>query len=446
MRLLIIAYHFPPDGAVGALRPYHLARLLPEHGIEAWVLTVHPNYAERLDPSMQIGEELAQKVIRTHVLPSKRDRYLALKQFFVQRQATGMNDLLRGDVVGGTAVQAEAKPLWRRWIAAWLSFPDWYAGWRKPAIRSARELMRNYPFDAVLSTSPPRIVHLIARDIAREFRLAWVMDMRDPWTVVEWQGESVRLWPFKGWYERLLRSCLQQASCVTLNTGALHRYMAECYPIYRHKMSTLPNGIDERWVSLSENDASHSAHLLIGHFGSLHGRRNIHVFLRGLSRWLERHPEARLRLRVGLWGAIERGETLEQIGTLNLQDVVQSRGVIPRSEAIAHMQQCYLLVLVATEQPLQVPAKVYEYLAAGRRILALTERGGATAELLGGHPGCLIVENEQEVMQALDQCWRDYTAGVPAFISYETLIRQYAYSEIAGQLADLLKHSCRHVE
>jgi hypothetical protein len=44
MRLLIIAYHFPPDAAVGGIRPYQLARRLPEHGIEPWVLTVRPEY------------------------------------------------------------------------------------------------------------------------------------------------------------------------------------------------------------------------------------------------------------------------------------------------------------------------------------------------------------------------------------------------------------------
>ena len=48
-RVLIVAYHFPPDAEVGAVRPYQIARYLPEFGIEPWVLTVEPAYAERPD-------------------------------------------------------------------------------------------------------------------------------------------------------------------------------------------------------------------------------------------------------------------------------------------------------------------------------------------------------------------------------------------------------------
>ena len=73
-RLLLITFHFPPDAEIGAVRPYEIARLFPEHGIEVWVLTVHEQLAERLDTNHEPGVELAERIIRTGVGLTRFDR------------------------------------------------------------------------------------------------------------------------------------------------------------------------------------------------------------------------------------------------------------------------------------------------------------------------------------------------------------------------------------
>jgi hypothetical protein len=79
-RLLLVTFHFPPDGAIGAVRPYEFAKLLPQHGVNVWVLTVLPEYAERFDPSALPEGIPEDRIIRTPVLPSRRDRYLQMTQ------------------------------------------------------------------------------------------------------------------------------------------------------------------------------------------------------------------------------------------------------------------------------------------------------------------------------------------------------------------------------
>jgi hypothetical protein len=52
------------------------------------------------------------------------------------------------------------------------------------------------------------------------------------------------------------------------------------------------------------------------------------------------------------------------------------------------MHSAGLLLLLAQEQPLQVPNKLYEYLATGVPILAIADHDGETADMLrqvGGH-------------------------------------------------------------
>ena len=68
-RILIIAYHFPPDAAVGALRPLKFAKYLPQFGWEPWVLTVRPEYYESLDRSRLDEVTYLSKVFPTRMLP-----------------------------------------------------------------------------------------------------------------------------------------------------------------------------------------------------------------------------------------------------------------------------------------------------------------------------------------------------------------------------------------
>src|SRR5262245_47851918 len=69
MRVLIVTYHFPPDAEVGGVRPYQMARYLPEFGIEPWVLTVRADYAETPNPGLVAAGVPEERIIRTRVLP-----------------------------------------------------------------------------------------------------------------------------------------------------------------------------------------------------------------------------------------------------------------------------------------------------------------------------------------------------------------------------------------
>ena len=61
----MITYHFPPDAAVGALRPLKFAKYLPHYGWEPYVLTVKPRYYPSLDQSRLDEIPSLKKVFRT---------------------------------------------------------------------------------------------------------------------------------------------------------------------------------------------------------------------------------------------------------------------------------------------------------------------------------------------------------------------------------------------
>src|SRR6266849_4551814 len=78
-KILIVSYHFPPDAAVGGMRPAKFAKYLPQFGWEPIILTVKQRYHRLSDPSKLKDLGLGPRVYRTRMLPQPGRLCLALK-------------------------------------------------------------------------------------------------------------------------------------------------------------------------------------------------------------------------------------------------------------------------------------------------------------------------------------------------------------------------------
>ena len=86
----------------------------------------------------------------------------------------------------------------------------------------------------------------------------------------------------------------------------------------------------------------------------------------------------REQVRVDLVGWCETSEgrsVREMAVNLGLSECVNILGPRSRQETIRRIRQADLLLLLAERFVIQIPGKTYEYLRAGRPILALTSEG-----------------------------------------------------------------------
>ena len=441
MKLLLVSYHFPPDGAIGAVRPYEFARLLPQHGLEVWVLTVLPEYAERLDPSAVLEGIPMERIIRTSVLPSRRDRYLQITQ--------GLRRWIRELRDKGTSIQSASSgastsrrsiPLLWRCFTDWLSYPDWYAGWLRPALKAADALMREVHFSAVLSTTPPRTPALIGLALARRYNLPYVLDLRDPWLPSEEEWTGGTLCPlFRRLQKRLFTRCMRQARIIVANTSVLAEHLQRNYPQYASIVHIVPNGVPGH-ICIDSAPFTHSSKFVIAHFGSVYGARTARTFLQGIRNWLK-DAETKARIQdIRVWFYGEAVEDIEGYAReLGLEQLVQVHPPVARAHAVRLMKQSAVLLLLAQRQPLQVPAKAYEYLATGKPVIAMTEHDGATGRLLRNAPSCYIAETADEVAQALAGLWHNYIQGEALFSDRTQFLEPFRYPNLAEQLARLVK-------
>jgi len=147
MRILFVSYYFPPDSAVGAIRPAKVVRALEARGHDVQVIAAMNGSAELEQPNLH----------RVRPLRNPREFYLARKRA----------DQVASTSAGGTAIESSGfavpavVPAWKRHLFSLLWLPDDRQGFVWPAYRMARSLARLARFDAVYTSAPPFSVHLV---------------------------------------------------------------------------------------------------------------------------------------------------------------------------------------------------------------------------------------------------------------------------------------------
>src|SRR6185369_7354425 len=124
----------------------------------------------------------------------------------------------------------------------------------------------------------------------------------------------------------------------------------------------------------------------VAHFGQLYGLRSGRFLLQALARLRDADRDAFARLRVVFHGSID-GEAAfrAQADALGVAGALAIAGALPHAQALARQRASDVLLVLGPEHQdaeVQVPAKLYEYLAAGRPILSLSRAGGAIEETL----------------------------------------------------------------
>ena len=435
MRILIIAFHFPPDTEVGAIRPGEFARLLPAHGMETWVLSVEGGLAGQNRDDISVSDSACERVLRASVGTTVSSRLLSFalclkRALHIPSSINGESIMPANDGTPGTIdVSSKAHR-----VVGWLSYPDEYAGWYRSALKCAIRQHHKTPFDVILSTSPPRVAHLIGHQLAMRYSLPWIMDMRDPWTMDWAPGLSDKR--LKARYEALFLLCGNRADRIVTVTETLRQKLIRRHPALADKIVTIPNGSTPRVATESTTNTSPSL-FSIGYYGNLFGVRSCTIFFEGLKLWLDANPRERARIRVRFFG-YEFGDAAGQCTGAGLDDVVEFHQGVTRNEVFRLMRDDYGLLLIANNQPLQVPAKLFDYLNSGRRILALTEPDSATAQAVRTIPGVATAQSPQELKAALDRFLGEFNRGENAELDRAEILKEVSYERRAARIAEII--------
>jgi glycosyltransferase involved in cell wall biosynthesis len=314
--------------------------------------------------------------------------------------------------------------------------------WVGVGARALRDLLAEEPADLVLSVSPAFQAHEVVLHARAALRGArWFAWLHDPGAHYMQASGFVADRPLLERWQYRRRAAIEQrvflgADRMLVTTPELAGVYAAFLPELEAPLVT-PCGFDPAEFP-SPSPHPRGQKLVIVHVGTIYQQRTPRPIVESLARLRARGRYAPGEVEMEFVGRLENEEG-KQLGsiieTLGMSDVVKFIPQVSQAEALRIVRDADVGLVLAPGQPMQVPAKIFEYIGLRRPVLALSD--GATSALVRD-TGIGYACEQHELDAVLDEllsAWRDgrLDAFGPAL---DAAARRYDISTIARGLVD----------
>ena len=149
----------------------------------------------------------------------------------------------------------------------------------------------------------------------------------------------------------------------------------------------------------------------------------------------------RARVRLDFWGTIP-DYLADLAADHGVSDLVRRHGFVPREQVLAKQRRAQLLLLFAwtgRSRRGHHTAKLYDYLAARRPILAIGPGGDVIERFLQESQAGWYSFDDAGLEAALRQAWGAYcAAGYVAYTPRPEALERYEHPRMAARFAELL--------
>ncbi len=403
MRVLVVAYYFPPKGGAGTQRFAKFCKYLPEHGIEPVVLTVtedeRSEHAPHDDASLSHGDCRVERVAEPTRVP------LAMRM--------------------------------RRKLRLHVDADEWVHA----ACERAMQLAHEQKFDAVVTTLSPYACFRIGERLQQEHGLPWIADLRDPWALDAWRTYLSAIHARRDLSH--LRRTIIGADYVVANVPEARRAFVEL-GASSDRCVVIPNGFDaEDFAAVEPTRADSTAPFQLVHIGTFHpasldagmtknsllrvrnrqieplGRTGYYL-LHGIARWRDAvgAEHAAKQLAVHLYGEVDASHR-ELMHSLGIEKLFTLHGYVPHQQSVAALHSADAVFVPlhgvpAGERALVVPGKLYEALASERPVLGALPPGDGADLIETMRAGVVVPPTDANALaQALGEMVAAHQDGQP---------------------------------
>lgn len=384
-KILIISYLFPPIGGGGVIRVTKFVKYLPSFGWKPYVLTVKKGFYPAKDPSLLAEMPREAEIIRTKYL----EPAFWLKSRF-----------------------------WQSFLAYFLYplilIPDRQILWFWPALISAYKILKKEKIKIIFTTSAPASDHLIGLVLKKIVGVKWVADFRD-----EWSNNLLKKYPTP--IHRLLSQFLEKkvvknADQVITVSEPITEYLKNL-AADKKKFSTITNGFDEEDFQGLKSHESKIFRLV--HAGSLYNAEYQKSFEQAFQKLNLKNA------RLIFVGAKERLSHKQAVKKMIEADVL-------------------LLILDPVERPAVLTGKLFEYLRAGKPILALAHQNSEAAKMIVKYQIGEIVDPNPDAfkkeVQKMYQKWQKNDLKI-SHLALEKYTRKNLTENLTKIFENLIKKS-----
>lgn len=361
--VLMLAYYFPPENAIGAARPARFTKYLSRLGFPIRVISQWIVDSETDPPANNHRPAVGQRAI---IRPGKITSIRVPSPDMAHGPAHKISRLLH-------FLSEYAMPYDDR--LAWVPF----------AYRAASLIVADDPNIVIVSSHPPFASHLTGLVLKLRHGRPWIADFRDPLASNPIRT-SARAAVMDAFFQKLI---FQYADVVIANTDAVRHIWNDHYPQWRHKIHLVWNGFDPE-DAIIPRPISSRARRTIAHIGTIYGGRTPWPLIESLDRLINDGSISADSIQLRLLGPITNHcldtsalpfQRLLALGCLHIDN-----RMAPHAEAREELLRAdYLILLdiVGDAVPgMQLPAKIFDYIRACRPILAFTPENSVITRVI----------------------------------------------------------------
>lgn len=323
-------------------------------------------------------------------------------------------------------------------------WPDYACLWFYPTLKKAKELVSANEYDGLITVSHPFTGHMLGLKLAKlGLKIPWIVDIGDPFYFLEnTPVNNTKI--YKKLNYKYEKSVLNSATFVTVTTHqTLVRY-AELFSESADRLRVIPplltaNGQQDDLPNVFTNNDK----IRMAFVGTLYKNIRDPKFLLALFKKLLA-TEVGYKLELHFFGNYE--ECTEEFQPYDelLEKKIFIHGLVSHALANQAMREADIMVNIGNGTLYQLPSKLVEYAATGKRVLNLAKTiNDSSAEFLKGYPLAFNIVEEQKALdvnsyRSLEEFIKNSPDNVHDQI-YEWLL-PYHVESIAGSYEKLINN------
>ncbi|UCE18469.1 MAG: glycosyltransferase [Gemmatimonadota bacterium] len=338
-KVLILAYHFPPEGGPAVQRVLKFVKYLPRYDYCPLVLSAkHP--LKTIDPTL------------VDDIPAQTSLFQA-KDW-------------------GAYVPHDIKKFIKR-----MYIPDNQAMWKYTAVKKGIEIISRESVPLLFSSSPPHSVQVIAKEIAQRTGVPWIADFRDEWTF----DPNFHSSSFKKTQAEMEREVLHECSAITtVQNNARENF---CKTTDRKKIFVIRNGFDpDDFGAIEHRTQMNPERLILAYSGRFTVKSSPESFFQALDSVCNHDHTIKQLIGIRIIGKSGNKEWIKKYPILH--EIAEFIPYQPHKKCLSMLNQADALLLLANnlKHADVLPAKMYEYFYLKKPIFAVTSYPGELTSLL----------------------------------------------------------------
>ena len=390
-KVLFISYYWPPSGKASLHWPLKIIKHLSSLGWTASVLTVDEDTFSQKDETFRDDLSSNVKIVRAK----------SFEPFNVYKKITGKGK--DEQLVASETISKMDKSFTHRlslWIRMNLFIPDARVGWYFPAVNSGTNFLKDEKVDAIVSIGPPHTTHLVGKKLSSRFKIPHIPVFIDPWVDISYYKNFRRSSLTRKIDKHLEKSVVEKAEAIIFVTKTMLEDFLQKYPSIKDKSQVLYWGYSEeefKDIPIKKNSGNEK---VIVHAGNIFSYQNPVNFWKKVKEEINNGNKLKLKFI----GTVDP-EIKDSIVKTGLNDHTEFVGFLPYKKMLEEICSADYLLVCATESR-HVPGKLFEYLRAGKPIIAFGDENDEVKEILQkSNAGMMFGYNESG-----EEFFRDFSS------------------------------------